>query len=84
MQGCLVHQFQFDFACAVQFVEHPRVRLTWERTDDFFHSARFEQLGQTVVAIACIVADNGQVFDAQIQQAINEFGRLSCGQSHQS
>src|SRR5690606_9977143 len=77
-QITLRYQFQFNLSGTVQLIKYPGVGLTRERTDNFTNSTRFEQLSQTIITISGIVIDNNQVLDAQFDQTINQFSRLTC------
>ena len=74
-QVALRYQFEFELAAAVELIKHIRIGLAWKAAHDLAHAPCFEQCGQTGVAVARVVVDDGQIARALGDQAINEFIR---------
>ena len=70
----LRHELELDPAGVVERIEHVRIRLARERADDLAHASGLEQRGQTNVAVARIVVDDGQLARAARDQRIDQFG----------
>src|SRR5699024_2228826 len=70
-------QFQFDFTGTVGLIEVPRVRLAWERANNFVDPALFDQQGQSLFGLSGVVVDDGQVLGASIEESPNELHRLA-------
>ena len=71
-QIALRDQLQLDLPGAVQAVEHVRVGLARERADHLAHPSRGQQCGQPGVAVAGVVADDGQFPGALLDQRVDQ------------
>lgn len=47
--------------------------LAREAANDLAYFARFEQGGQAGVTVTCVVVHDGQVFDGQFAEAVDQF-----------
>src|SRR5215470_132814 len=64
----------------------PGVRLAWKRADDLLYSLGLQQRGQTRVAVAGVVVDDGELVGALRNQRIDELrghaGRAEAADHH--
>ena len=71
-QVALRNHLECDLAVPIQRVEHVRIRLPGKRTDHPADATGGQQGGQTGVAIARVVADDGQIRGAVLDQCVDE------------
>src|SRR3954470_6387770 len=75
----LRHQLELHVSRPIKSVEHIRIRLAWEGTNDLAHAAGLEQRSDANFTVARVVGDNGEVCRLLRDERVDELHRQPGG-----